>query len=123
MDDILCFCPAHEQHLLDVEAVLVTLHRNHLFAKQSKCKFGCQELGFLGQRLSAAGVSVDQHKVQSISEWATPWSYTEDQRFVGLANYYCRFVEGYAELASPLTALGSPTARFEWTVDSSPGKF
>ena len=34
----------------------------------------------------------------------------------GLANYYRRFVEGYGELAAPLTALGNPTARFTWTV-------
>jgi hypothetical protein len=34
---------------------------------------------------------------------------------VDLANYYCRFVEGYTELAAPLTALGSPNARFKWT--------
>ena len=33
-----------------------------------------------------------------------------------LANCYRRFVEGYAGFAAPLTALGSPTARFEWTL-------
>jgi hypothetical protein len=37
------------------------------------------------------------------------------RRFTGLANYYRRFVEGYAEIAAPLTTLGSPTARFVWT--------
>jgi hypothetical protein len=36
-------------------------------------------------------------------------------RFTGLANYYCLFVEGYAEIAAPLTVLGSPTARFAWS--------
>ena len=35
--------------------------------------------------------------------------------FTALSNYYRRFVEGYSELAAPLTALGSPTARFTWT--------
>ena len=39
----------------------------------------------------------------------------EVRRFTGLANYYSRFVEGYSEVAAPLTALGSPTARFVWT--------
>ncbi len=50
----------------------------------------------------------------SIVEWATPTSCTEVRRLTGLANYCYRFVEGYAELAAPLTALGSPTARFAW---------
>jgi hypothetical protein len=55
------------------------------------------------------------HKVQSIVDWATPTSCTEVLHFTGLANYQCRFLEGYAEIAAPLTALGSPTARFVWT--------
>jgi hypothetical protein len=82
--------------------------------------FGRQVLGFLGPCgpcLSKEGVSVDQRKVQSIVEWATPTSCCEVRRFTGLANYYRRFVEGYsrAEVAAPLTALGSQDARFAWT--------
>ena len=45
---------------------------------------------------------------------ATPTSCPEARRFIGLANCYRRFVEGYAEVAAPLTVLGSPTARFAW---------
>ena len=56
--------------------------------------------------------------MQSIVEWATPTSCTEVRRFTGLANYYRRFVEGYAELAAPLTALGGPAARFVWSPDA-----
>ena len=112
MDDCLVLSPKLEQHVAEV---LEIFRRRKLFAKSSKCEFGRRELGFLGHRLSEAGVSVDPRKVQSIVEWATPTSCAEVRRFVGLANYYRRFVEGYAEVAAPLTALGSPTARFEWT--------
>ena len=115
MDDCLVHSPTLEQHLLDVAEVLEIFRRRKLFVKSSKCEFGRQELGFLGHRLSQAGVSVDPRKVQSIVEWATPTSCAEVRRFTGLANYYRRFVEGYAEVAAPLTALGSPTARFAWS--------
>ena len=50
---------------------------------------------------------MDPRKVQSIVEWATPTSCSEVRRFTGLPNYYRRFVEGYPELATPLTALPS----------------
>ena len=115
MDDCLVHSPTLAQHLLDVAEVLEIFRRRKLFAKSSKCEFGRRELGFLGHRLSEAGVSVDPRKVQSILEWATPTSCTEVRRFTGLANYYRRFVEGYAEVAAPLTALGSPTAKFTWS--------
>ncbi len=60
-------------------------------------------------RLSKDGVSVDPQasKVQSIVRWATKTSCSEARRFTGLANYYRRFVKGYAELSALLTALGS----------------
>jgi hypothetical protein len=115
MGDCLVHWPTLEQHLLDVAEVLEILRRRQLYAKGSKCEFGRQELGFLGHRLSKEGVSVDPRKVQSIVEWATPTSCSEVRRFTGLANYYRRFVEGYSEVAAPLTALGSPSTRFAWT--------
>ena len=118
MDDCLCHSTTLEQHLHDVREVLEIFRRRKLYCKLSKCEFGRKELGFLGHRLSAAGVSVDPRKVQSIVEWATPTSCAEVRRFTGLAGYYRRFVEGYAEIAAPLTALGSPTARFDWTPEA-----
>jgi hypothetical protein len=118
MDDCLVHSLTLEQHLLDVAEVLEIFRLRKLFAKSSKYEFGLQELGFLGHRLSRAGVSVDPRKVQSIVEWATPTSCTEVLLFTGLANYYCQFVEGYAEIAAQLTALGSPTARFVWTPEA-----
>ena len=102
MDDCLVHSTTLEQHLVDsdVAEALKIFRRRQLYAKSSKCEFGRQELGFLGHRLSAAGVSVDQRKVQSIVEWATPTSCCEVRRFTGLANYYRRFIEGNAEVAA-----------------------
>jgi hypothetical protein len=80
--------------------VLEILRRRKLCAKSSKCEFGRSELGFLGHRLSRAGVSADPRKVQSIVEWATQTSCTEVRRFTGLTNYYRRFVEGTAAIAN-----------------------
>ena len=59
-------------------------------------------------------MSVDPREVQSIVEWAAPTSCAEVLRFtlMGLAKNYRRFMEGCSEVAAPLTALGSPAARF-----------
>ena len=50
--------------------------------------------------------------------WAAPTSFCEVRRFTGLANCCHRVVVGYAEVAAPLTALGSPPARFTWTAET-----
>ena len=71
-------------------------------------------MAFLGHVISAAGVAVDPRKTAAVSEWATPASCTDVRRFVGLANYYRKFVDRFANLAAPLTALCSPRARFHW---------
>jgi hypothetical protein len=96
MEDCLVHSLTLEQHLLDVKEVLEIFRRDKLFAVSSKCEFRRQELGFLDHYLSRAGVSVDLDKVPSIVEWATPTSCTEVLCFTGLANYYSRFMEGYA---------------------------
>ncbi len=57
--------------------------------------------------------------MQSILEWATGADVVGRMwRFTGLANFYCRFVEGYSKLAAPLTPLGSPKARFAWSPEA-----
>ena len=113
MDDGLVHSPTLEQHLLDVEEVLEIFRRRKLYAESSKCEFGRPELRFLGHRLSAAGVSVDPTKLQSIRKWAAPKSCFEVRRFTGLTNYYRRFVERYAEVTAPLRVVPEAQMSFE----------
>ena len=113
-DDILIFSKTRDEHLVHVRMVLETLRHHKLYAKASKCQFGRSSVGFLGHVISARGVAVDPRKVAAVAEWATPQSCTDVRRFVGLANYYRRFVLRFSALAAPLTALCSPRARFAW---------
>ena len=110
MDDLLCYSSSLEQHLCDVREVMSILRQEKLYVKASKCAFGRQELGFLGHRVSAAGVSVDPRKVSAVRDWPAPASNVELRRFVGLCNYYRRFVPDYADITAPLTRLCGPHA-------------
>ena len=66
----------------------------------------------LGSR--SRGRPEDDGGYPCIYEWARPASYTDVRRFVGLANYYRKFVKGFATVAAPLTGLCSPRASFRW---------
>ncbi len=113
-NDILIFSKTREEHLVHVWMVLETLRHHQLFAKASKCQFVRSSVGFLGHIISERGVAVDPRKVAAVAEWATPTSCTDVRRFVGLANYYRKFVLLFSSLAAPLTALCSPRAKFSW---------
>ena len=84
MDDLLCYSPTLEQHLKDVREVLGILRQEKLYVKATKCAFGRSELGFLGHRVSAAGVAVDPQKVAAVRNWPTPTTNVDLRRFVGL---------------------------------------
>lgn len=110
MDDIIVYSPTFEQHLLDMDKVFERLRDANMFIKPSKC-FMCKErLPFLGHIVSNEGVSPDPGKTEAVHKMPRPSNATEVRMFLGLTNYYRRFVRGYAEMAAPLNALTSKAA-------------
>lgn len=104
-DDILVYSPNWKQHLVHLEAVFSVLRRHQLFLKPSKCTFGATVVEYLGHFISEAGVSTDPSKIKAVEQWPTPTSQKQLRSFLGLANYYRRFIQGYSIIARPLTTL------------------
>ncbi|KAK1412796.1 hypothetical protein QVD17_34309 [Tagetes erecta] len=71
-DDILVYSPTMDQHLLHLKTTLELLTSQRFFAKISKCRFGQDQVLFLGHIISSAGVQVDQEKVESVRSWPVP---------------------------------------------------
>ena len=115
IDDILIYSKTQKEHEEHLEIVLQTLKDHKLYAKFSKCEFWLDRVHFLGHVVSAEGIYVDPAKIEAVSNWKAPKSVTEVRSFLGLAGYYRRFVEGFARLAAPLTALTRKGKRYEWT--------
>ena len=53
----------------------------------------------------AQGIIVDPTKVEVVIKWECPKSVTKIKSFVGLADYYMRFIEGFFKIVVPLTQL------------------
>ena len=66
MDDILIYSPTLEQYKRDVERVLQLLRKHKLYIKLRKCEIFQQEVTFLGHKVSADGLSVEEDKVKAI---------------------------------------------------------
>src|SRR5512145_580194 len=92
LDDILIFSKNIPDHLQHLRQALDLLRQHKLYAKLPKCEFFKSEVSFLGHVISAKGIQVDKHKTQTIKNWPIPQNLKELQSFIGLANYYRRFI-------------------------------
>jgi len=59
-------------------------------------------VGFLGVVIGPEGIKMEEEKVKGVLEWPTPKLVKDVQKFLGLVNYYRRFIEGFAMVARPL---------------------
>ena len=114
LDDILIYSNTEEEHLRHVEAVLRRLQESRLYAKLSKCEFMQREVEFLGHRIGADGLRVSPDKIGAVQQWPVPRNVRDVRSFLGLANFYRRFVEGYSRIALPLTELTKDEASWSW---------
>jgi hypothetical protein len=104
-DDILVYSANINDHLSHLKITLEVLRDHQLFAKKSKCRFGCFEIDYLGHLISAEGVKVDGKKLSAMVEWPKPKSLKALRGFLGLIGYYRKFIKGYGAIAAPLTDL------------------
>ncbi|KAI2645540.1 Transposon Tf2-9 polyprotein [Labeo rohita] len=120
IDDILIYSSSLQEHHQHVQKVLTKPREHQLFLKAEKCSFHQPSTQFLGYNIDQSGISVDQGKIEAITNWPVPTSIKELQRFLGFSNFYRRFIDKYSDVASPLTSLlkGKPKTLL-WNPESS----
>jgi hypothetical protein len=105
LDDVLVLSKTPEDHLIHLERVLQRLEEFNLYANFKKCEWGRTHLDFLGHVVGADGIRVDPKKTAIVNDWPQPKSVTQIRSFLGLANYFRRFIPGYSTMVAPLTSL------------------
>ena len=105
IDDILVYSKDEREHEQHLRIVMETLREKKLYAKLSKCDFWLKEVSFLCHIVSVEGIRVDLIKIVAVVNWKPPRNVTEVRSFLGLENYYRRFVKGFFVIASLLTKL------------------
>jgi hypothetical protein len=115
LDDILVYSRSEKEHWHHVEEVLQRLRKERLFCKESKCHFNQQQVKFLGHVVSAKGIGMQLDKAEAATTWPDPTSKVELQSFLGLTNYYRRFIKNFSSIVAPLTdATKGDKKAFRW---------
>ena len=103
--DIWIYSRCDDDHMDHLRIVLQVPKDNSFFAKFSKCYFLLISIAFICHIVSSEGVEVDPRKLEVVKSCPRLLSPTDIQSFLGLADYFRMFIEGFSSIASPLMAL------------------
>lgn len=102
LDDILVASPSADEHLMHLKQVFQRLDEHGLIVNPAKCQFGLTVIDFLGHRISSLGAVPLPSKVQAVADFPRPLSVKALQEFLGMVNFYNRFLPRAAHLLQPL---------------------
>jgi len=114
IDNILVAMDTEKGHDELVEKVLKRLEENDLFVKPEKCKWKVREIEFLGVAIGPKGVEIQKEKVEGVLNWLASRNIKEVQKFLGLANYYRRFIKDFARVVVLLYVLVRKEQKWKW---------
>jgi len=105
IDDLLVASENHLQHESHLQQLFSRLSKFGVVINPAKCEFGVTSLDFLGHHVDEQGISPLQEKVTAIRDFPKPTTLRQLRSFLGLINFYRRFLPGCAEVLTPLTNL------------------
>ena len=115
IDDILVHSSEERTHRQHLHKVFDRLREAGLTLRGSKCHIGISEVSYLGHVFSAQGMRPDEGKVRRVQEWPVPTDVMAVKQILGLASYYHRYIQNFAEIARPLNNLAQKNTPFMWS--------
>ena len=115
IDDLICADAEFQTHLLHLTQIFERLRAANIKLKLRKCEFAKASVNFLGHTVTRDGVHVDMSKVEKLQNMPVPATPTHVKSFLGLAQFYGRFVPDFAQIAHPLHTLLKKYNQWSWT--------
>ncbi|KAL5473475.1 hypothetical protein EMCRGX_G027964 [Ephydatia muelleri] len=115
IDDILVTGANTEEHFANLGKVFFRLREYGLRLNLDKCRFLEESVEYLGYVINKEGIHTSSKKVQAVLDAPPPTDLGELRSFLGLVNYYGKFIKNLFELAAPLNQLLQKTVKWSWT--------
>ena len=110
--DILIYSPEVETHLKHLELIFQRLCEVDLRLEMEKCSFLKKHIQYLGHIVSGNRIKPVPEKLSSIQQMPHPYTLKEVKQFLGLVDFYRKFIPRYADIARPLNALTRKDTEF-----------
>lgn len=117
LDDVVIYGKDKLEHDVNIFKVLERLREFKLRVKPSKCQFLTNQIEFLGHRITPSGVKMTVEKINALKKLAIPTTIRRLRSFLGMTNYYRRFVKDFGIIAAPLYKLLKKGTKFVWNKD------
>jgi len=85
-----------------------------LYVKPEKCVWRVRKIGFLGVIIGPNGIEMEKEKMDGVLSWSEPKNIKDIRKFLGLANYYRRFIKDFARVARPINILMRKDVKWQW---------
>ena len=121
IDDVLVASSNREEHLSHLREVLTQFTKHGIVINPAKCEFGVPQITFLGHLVDSRGIRPLPEKVEVLRSFPRPRHQRQLREFLGLINFYNRFIPNCACILSPLNSfLGKHYKKKElqWTNDA-----
>ena len=118
LNNILIYFKTQKEHVQHISEVLQALQDADLRIKPEKSIFHTKEVHFLGFIVMSEELRMNSEKIQSVTEWLTLTNVKKVQFFLEFINFYCKFIEKYSKITTPLTELMKKDTRFEWSLEA-----
>ena len=117
VDDMLVETETEEGHDEIVEEILRRLEENDLYVKLEKCVWKVRKIGFLGVVIGSNGIEMEEEKIDGVLSWPEPKNVKDVRKFLGLTNYYRRFIKDFTRVARPINMLTRKDIKWQWGVE------
>ena len=104
-----------EEHLENLESVLKRLQDTGLKADKEKCEFFRDRVQFCGHEIDREALQKTQEKIEAVVSAPRPENVSQLRSFLGLVNYYNRFLPNASTVLHPLHQLLEQNSEWQWT--------
>ena len=114
IDDLIVLGKSFENHLQNLQSILDRLAMHGLKIKPSKCELFKQSVTYLGHIVCSRGVLPCNENIKAIQDYPQPKTVKQLKRFLGMANFFRRFINNASEIMQPLFDL-TKNKKLNWT--------